>query len=259
MTPDVALRVKPLTKETERGELYQRRPEVQLQLELIAAVGGRIDLAALEIREREENGFIYDETLVYLIRQAFDDGDDELHNALYTELDRRTCRLLGKFKRYFENDNLGFEDFKQDTAMGILKKITNTGSDAADYAQVNYGDFAVRIANDVCRGFLRRFLQQPDLFGDLVRDGEGSDEPMENKYPAMYSRIDDQLVAREAISNLPENIRIAAIMHYLDGWQIESNSPSVGTISGYFCVTPRTIRNWLTQAEKVLKDYRDRI
>ncbi len=254
--PEAVLpRISPLTKVSKTGEVYTRRPEVEQQLQELALNGFAFDENALNNRERNSDGYIYDETLVYLIRIAKEAGDDQILNTLYIELDRRAGLLLGKFRReLFPDDPAGFDDFKQDIAMALLTKIIDTESDAGDYAQVNFGDYLLRVAHDTRKGVFRRLRQRPVLFGDVRPWDDGEGEPFENQITGPGSRIDDALAAREAIALLPEKIKLAAAMYYLDGWQIESNSPSFGTISGYFGVSGRTVRNWLAEARRILSE-----
>jgi DNA-directed RNA polymerase specialized sigma24 family protein len=235
--------------------VYARRPEVERQLLEIAGNGFALDPLALNNRDRNSDGYIYDETLVYLFRRARNDGDDDLLNGLYAEIDRRALLLIGRFRReLFSDDPAGFEDFRQDIAMAILRKILDTDSDDADYAQVNFGDYLLRVAHDTRKAVFRRLRQRPQQFGDMRPWEDEAGEPFEDTLRDARPHVDDVLAARAAIASLPPNIRLAAAMYFLDGWQIKSNLPSVGTISGYFGVTGRTVRNWLRQARDVLME-----
>ena len=63
---------------------------------------------------------------------------------------------------------------------------------------------------------------------------------------------EDRYLYREGLRILPEHQRVAYVLRYYEGWQIESDDPDEPTISGYFKRTPRMIRNWFEQAEKTL-------
>ena len=65
-----------------------------------------------------------------------------------------------------------------------------------------------------------------------------------------------RLMLREGLLLLPEPIRTAFVLHHYDGWQIESNDPQAPTIAKHFGKTPRTIRNWMAQAEAILESWR---
>lgn len=254
--PEAVLpRISPLTKVSKTGEVYTRRPEVETQLRELAAHGFALNRNALSNRDRKSDGYIYDETLVYLFRLTRENGDEDLLNELYIELDRRVGRLIGKFHELLFADNPeGFDDFKQDIAMALLKKLLDTDSNKADYAQVNFGDYVTVVANDRKKAEIRRLRQRPALFGDLRPWKEEDTEPVENTFRDGRPRVDDALAARAAIAQIPDNIKLAAVMYFLDGWQIESNSPHIATISGYFNVSGRTVRNWLAEARRILSE-----
>ena len=61
----------------------------------------------------------------------------------------------------------------------------------------------------------------------------------------------------EALASLEEPQRSVFVLRYYQGWPVESKHPGEPTISGYFGVTSRTIRNWLTSAEKRLSEWRE--
>jgi len=46
------------------------------------------------------------------------------------------------------------------------------------------------------------------------------------------------------------------VLRHYEGWPIEDKDPSVPTISRHFQRTPRTIRNWMREAENVLAAWR---
>ena len=48
---------------------------------------------------------------------------------------------------------------------------------------------------------------------------------------------------------------VIMVCHY-GGWPIESSDPTAPSLSRYFGKSPRTIRLWLQQAERVLEDWR---
>ena len=246
-------RLRPLTKrKQDTGEAYRRRAEVERQLNDLLPLDRAVVLRALDIRDRDCEGYIFDETLVYFIREAHSAGDDDLTNDLYLELDLRMHRLLGRFKYLFQTNPSDFEDFAQKIATAMLGKLF--GGDSADYAEVNFGDFVVMAAETEKRVFLRH-IERDKLFVAPPEDEE-NETAFENLFRSGELAIDRKLSLREAIGKLPPQILHAAVLYYLDGWQIESNSPSVATISGYFGVSSRTIRNWLMKPEKILSDYR---
>lgn len=245
--------VKQLTKKKkENGALYTRRDEVELHIAAVLKMDGNQILDFLENEQRDSENYIFDETIVYLLRQP--GTEQNFREILYTELTRRIWKLLKKFSSRF-SDYAAFEDFRQKIELAILKKIFNFGSDAADYAEVNFGDFVVKTAKVAWRGELVKIEREKDLFYQNRETEDGEESQIENTFRSSDAPADYTMTLREGLEKLPPNIRLVAEL-MLDGWQIESKHPEELTISKKLGVSSRTIRNWLVQAREILKDYR---
>lgn len=246
--------IKSLTKrKQETGELYARRPEVELQIEKILSLADEQILALLENKQKGAADYLFDETIVYLLREARNENNNSIFETLYLELNRRVWRLMKRFYKNFTN-HADFEDFGQAVEMAVIKKIFDITSDSADYAQVNFGDFVVTQAKVLWRGKLARIQQENELF-QAERVDEEADEQSENRFALKDISTEKLLIIKEAIAKLPQNIREVAVLHYLDGWQIESKDEGIPTISKQFNVSSRTIRNWLVEARQILAGY----
>ncbi len=243
--------VKPLTKrKKETNELYFRRSEVESQIERILSFENQKVFGLIENRRRESADYLLDETIVYLLRER---GDDNFYvETLYAELSRRTYKLLRKFYKYFSSA-ADFEDFAQNVEMEIIKKIFDSDSNAGDYAQVNFGDFVVTRAKAVWRGRWIEMKRENEMYETERGDDEGAEAKTdENRFVSGDLSVEEKMVLRARLAELPENIRTAAILHYLDGWQIESSDERQPTVSKFFSVSSRTIRNWFAQAKEIL-------
>jgi RNA polymerase sigma factor (sigma-70 family) len=246
--------IKSLTKRRqETGELYVRRPEVELQIEKVLSLANEQILALLENKQRDSADYLFDETIVYLLREARHENNNPLMETLYLELNRRIWRLMKRFYKNFTN-HADFEDFGQAVEMEIIKKIFDTAADSADYAQINFGDFVVTQAKVLWRGKLARIGRENEIF-QTERAAEEIDEQNEDRFILKEISAEKLLIIKEAIAKLPQNVRDVAVLHYLDGWQIESIEENVPTISKQFNVTSRTIRNWLEEARRILAGY----
>jgi RNA polymerase sigma factor (sigma-70 family) len=210
-------------------------------------------LTYLENKQRDSEDYLFDETLVYLLREAKNENNHSLLQTLYLELNRRMWRLMKRFYKNFTN-HADFEDFGQAVETAIIKKIFDTNSDSADYAQVNFGDFVVTQAKVLWRGKLVRIGRENEIF-QTERAAEEQDEQNEDRFTLKEISTEKLLLVKEAIAKLPPNIRAVAILHYLDGWQIESKDEKLPTISKQFNVSSRTIRNWLGEARRMLAGY----
>src|SRR5215204_3872376 len=240
--------VKQLTKrKKETGELYARRAAVELQIGEILQMDGAQILELLKNKQRDSENYILDETIVYLLRQPQTERD--LREILYTELNRRIWKLLKKFSSRF-SDFSSFEDFRQRVEMAILKKIFTFGSDSADYAEVNFGDFVVKTAKVAWRGELVKIEREKDLFYQERETEENEAPQIENTLRSSDAPTDYTMMLREGLNKLPPNIQLVAEL-LLDGWQIESKNPEELTISKKLGVSSRTIRNWLAEAREI--------
>lgn len=244
--------IKPLTKKTETGGVYRRRPDAELQIEKILTLEKPQILGMLGgNKRRDEAGYLLDETIVYLLRERRD--DDFFVETLYAELNRRIWKLLRAFYRKFNHPE-DFEDFGQMIEMALIKNIFNLETDAGEYAQVNFGDYVVQTATFAWYARLKKTEREKQIFEIERADGDDAVETKsdENRFVSTEMSQEEKMILRARLAALPENIRNAAILHYLDGWQIESKDAKEPTVSKLFNVSSRTIRNWLTEARAIL-------
>lgn len=246
-------KIKPLTKrKKETNELYSRRPEVELQLEKILALESTEILELLKNKQRETKDYLFDESIVYLLRQP--EITENFRETLYIELNRRLWKLFKKFYARFNNP-ADFEDFGQKVETAIIRKIFDTNTDAADYAQVNFGDYAVKTAKVVWRGELVKIGREKEIFY-AKREYEDEDEGIriEDGFKSNEASSDYTMTLKEGLAKLPPNIMLAAEL-LIDGWQIESKDEREITISKKLGVSSRTIRNWLKEGRVILAEY----
>jgi len=247
-------RIKTLTRRTRQGELYVRRPDAQLQIEKILTLEKAQILVMLEGRKRrDEVDYLLDETIVYLLREAKIENDNEMIETLYLELNRRIFKLLLKFRAGFKNNQADFEDFGQKVEMAILKKVFDTDSNSADFAQVQFGLFVISEAKGIRKQNLVRVNREEAMF-DGGREGEEEDNRLENISSANELSAESRLIIQEGLRNLsPEQQTIAAML--LDGFQIESKNAKEPTISKHLGVSSRTVRNWIKEMRRTLAGY----
>lgn len=250
-------KVKSLAKRVNAtGQQYNRRPEVQMQLERVISFENEQIYSLLNNKNKHSEDFLLDETIVYLLREAQSEQDNTAVETLYLELNRRIWKLLKSFYSKF-NNAADFEDFGQKIELAVIEKIFDTKTDSADYAQVNFGDFLVTQAHVVWRASLNKIKKEQEIFF-TSRNEETDEDNLELKFESNELSVEDKLVLQEGIKKLPPHIRSAAIL-MLDGWQIESKNESELTISKVMSVSSRTIRNWLKEAREILAGYEGEI
>lgn len=250
--------IKNLTKLTKLGEQYMRRADAELQIEkiltleksqIVEMIGGD--------KRRNEADYLLDESIVYLLREATIDSDNSMIETLYIELNRRIWKLLAKFRANFKNNQADFEDFGQQAGFAIVRKILDTGSNSADYAQVNFGDFVIGEAKSVWKQNLVRVKREEAMFNS-GREGEEDENKLENIPWEHELSAESRLIIEEGLRNLlPEHQIVAAML--LDGFQTESKDPRELTISKHLGVSSRTIRNWIKEMRLALTGYQGRL
>lgn len=240
--------VRPLTKTTAAGEPYRRRPEVEEQLEVAVQMPFDVVADRLALPNRDTPGYLYDETLVYLLREAHRRGDPAMEDLIYDNLAGRVEILLRKIAYQVGPDDR--DDFAQEIHIKVLKKVFDLDSDSADYAQVMFGDFVTTLAYSDLRKYRR--AEERDL-GNIEIDAPNEDG---YDYDPPANELSQETLAelRESLDRLDERTRTALILHHIDGLQIESNRANEPTVSRYFGVTGRTIRNWFERAVRTLAE-----
>ena len=246
-------RTKPLTKRTKQGEIYIRRADAELQIEkALTLEKPQISAMLAGNKRRGEADYLLDETLVYLFREARAAGDDELFNRLYIELNRRVWKLFLKFRATFKSQ-ADFEEFGQKTETAILRKLLDTASDKADFAQAQFGSFVIAEAKSVWKQNLAAIKRDQEFIETPREDDETGADELENLAGSDFSD-ERKMIIREGLRKLsPEQQTIAAML--LDGFQIESKDENELTISRHLGVSSRTIRNRIKEMRSILADY----
>lgn len=245
--------VKPLTKITKDGRLYSRMPEVEEQ------IASALRLSSSELQERLNEGdesssvYLKDETLVYLLSEAILSGDGEMSDAIaLTIYERSLPQIKSHLRKFVPQDDL--EDCINFVWTEVFTYILTSDSNRGDYAQVRFRDFLKKIAIRVTQ----KRNEQLDVEKQFLFIDETGNDDSENQTPlqleAKTALSQDEIIyLKDNLNMLPDNLRTAFVLYHLEDWQIESNDPQVPTIGAYFNKTSRTIRNWIREAESLLK------
>lgn len=255
-SPDEAAQstvVKPLTKVTKDGRLYSRMQEVEEQIASVLRLPFSELQKRLDERDEASSYYLIDETLVYLLREAMLNGDDAMSNAIALKIYERSLpQIKSHLRKFVSPDDM--EDCINSVWAELFSYILNLESNRGDYAQVRFRDFLKKIAIRVTQ----KRNEQVDVEKQFLFIDEQENNDAEDKTPfeleAKQSLSQDELIyLKDSLNMLPDNLRTAFVLYHLEDWQIESNDAQVPTIAGYFNKTPRTIRNWIREAEKLLK------
>jgi DNA-directed RNA polymerase specialized sigma24 family protein len=245
--------VKPLTRRSQTtGGLYYRRPEVERQIE--EALGQSRTQIEGRLRERDEASehFLKEECLVYLIREFARRGDDAMSSEISNVLAARCMNFIKRHVRRLISPSY-LDECRSDILMQAFERIHDFETDRADYMEVSFRHYLKRLSNDSIEkyGAAQKREWITDSFDEVVATQEGTKSKVSEPSGDLSEELFDSIRLREALVMLPPHIQTAFILHYLDGYLIESNDPNIPTLAKYFDKTPRTIRNWLVQGVKI--------
>jgi DNA-directed RNA polymerase specialized sigma24 family protein len=254
--------LEPLTRTNTSGEVYKRNSAVERQVLDALSFSDDDLLLRAGINDSTAAGYLQEEALVYLIRTSFQRRNQVLYNKLAEILLTRCQDQVTSWMRGIVYK----EDAVHDVIQVLFEKIVSPDHEG-DYLQVRFWHNLKRISLDVRRKYLRdqtkdRHYLQPSSFQPPEETGENEWENVSdtngNEIAAKngFSSVEMEALWREALHILQEPMRTAVLLHYITGWQIESKDPNEITVSKYFRKTPKTIHNWLRQAENELSNWR---
>lgn len=252
--------VRPLTRRnTETGALYERLPKVVAQIRRALALEESLLVAALR-HGYESPDHIKDEVLCYLIREQLRAGRQETANAIAEILLRRHAGTIRK-----RIDRRGIEERHREDCTGeimsqLLIELFDTDSDKSEFAQVRFGLYFEKLSNGVIGRFrkLQRQERQTESVAVFTR-GERAEEIdlLDTLADEHALSAEDRVITKDALAQLPDELRGPFTLRHLDGWPTESDSPTGLSISRQLNVTPRTVRNRLRDAEARLRRWRE--
>lgn len=251
--------VRPLTRRyADTGAPYERLPEVEAQVRR-ALVLEEQALAAELLRDYKSPEHIKDETLCYLIRERVRAGWHHDANTIVEALLRRHARTIRSRIGRGGVDERHREDCAGEIVIQLLTELFDVESDRSDFAQVRFGLYFKRVSDGVISKF--RSLQERERQAESIaspRDDRTEEvDLLDTLADERALSAEDRILMRDALAHLPGHLREPFILRHLDGWQIESDSPSEPSISRQLKLTPRTIRNRLSDAEASLRRWRE--
>lgn len=241
-----------LTRRGADGALYARTPAVEAQIGAAHALPPTALLARASLGTDAED-HLQEEALVYFMRLYRGRGDDDTVNEL-TEILLRRC--TGYIKHWASVGDVDMADDACSTVVEhLIMPILDLESDRADYCQVRFWKALKRLAITT----FRQFERERDRGEVTVALGREDDDPAPGALvdlPAPALSPQQRAEYREGLLILLEPHRTAFILRHYHNWPIEDRDPTVPTISSHFNVTPRTIRNWLAEANHTLALWR---
>ena len=280
--------VAPLRKRSKGGKKYERRPEVERELETLEKLGLPEVVARARAGEQKGKPALSSEALVHILRRevrvARPDGRTQGPiDALVSILIAR-CEVILK-RRLWSYDEFPREEITEAVVNRLVDDIYEDG-DKADYAEINFNHWLVRNRTDAIRKHARKAARVKEL-GEAFENLEENeaqvvteDEPTEAGHESTPERLYSLKEERERANlpsiieharfspdelhriadvvmqaKLPADVLYAFLAHNL-GMKVESQGPEEHTLVKHFDKSEKTIRNWIERAEKAFDEIR---
>lgn len=250
--------LRPLTKFSANGTPYQRDSKVNYQIVFALSLTPEKLIECAKLDDSEHPDYFREEVLVYLIREAHLYQNNNLLDALSEILLRRIVVSIRNRLQALGGDA---EQAYDDVIVKLFTRILDFEKQRGDFFQVRFKSALKTVCIDVYRRYNNK---RQILYKDQGGESEDSDDVQEERIRpvslfASESVLDNPeniILMREALETLPEPIQTTYILRHKDGWKIETIDPDTPSLSEHFKVTPRTIRNRLDKAEKILDNWR---
>ena len=256
----------PLTRSNRQGNVCQRSTAVESQILSCLALADDEIIGRAPITDKDADGYLQEETLVYLIRESDQERNPVLFEVLSEVL---VTRLQGQLSFRFRALEPNAREDAYGQAMAALFERILSPDGSGDFLQVRFWMALNTLAIDIFRASYQqmgedRAILHPDEPLSSSDDDEDTAEGWEiiagadGNTPYDIQRFNEAIgeVAAGGLECMPEPIRAAFILRHMEGWPIESSDADELTLSKHFEKTPRTIRNWLGQADRQLRDWR---
>lgn len=242
------MRPKPLTRRNRKGELFKRLPEVEDQI----AVALQLDITALleraSISDYRLEGFFQEECLVYMIRHYLITENNGIVSKLFQLL---MSRCTGTIYNHLNLEKDHTEEAYREVIKNLVDNILDLETDKGDYFQVRFWFGLKRL---VISEFARqlKIIEEDQHLVSLDNMCTEEDRGLLQDTPDTSLSQEELTLCRDAMATLKDPPRTAFLLRHYHGWPIESIDENCQSISSYYGVDPRTVRNWLSQAEKDL-------
>jgi len=220
-------------------------------------------LERARIRNHRVQDYLREECLIYLIREYLVRGTERIAKRLSEILYRRCAKFVNERLRALGLQHV--DDAFNDVMKGMYERINDLKSDRGDYFQVRFWVALKALTVKTFGRYVKRIKRDKTNEQDSTRIGAiPGTQGDEDERPDPLDAVADPTIPVEDLPKLNEGLntirdprhRSAFVLRYFGSMQTESDDPEEPTISRYFEKTPRTIRNWLKQAEEDLEEWR---
>ena len=260
--------IESLTQKTNSGDQYQRNPKVEDQIKWALTLSQDTLTHLLNETQPDDRAYLKEETLVYLIRTYYKLHQREMIEVLWEALYKRCTKMIrSKIPRYDERS----EQAEQEVQAKLFEQIVHPEGQQGDFLQIRFWSGFRALVITISRTLIID-LQKGQLLDPLSslpgQELEQAEEEPEEQDQLIAKTIfglsreiptEIQVEINEVLKRLPALVRKAFILHYYLGFPIEPGNPDETTVGMLLGKSPRTIFNWLSEAEKILIQWRGEI
>lgn len=244
---------KPLTRRNSLGEIYVRTPEVESQIKYAMGLDPPSLIERACNSDHKSLGFLKEECLVYLIREYLARDDKRTTEQLFKILFERCAEFI--YQRLYSLERDRAEDLYQDICSQLIDKIMDLESDRGDFLQVRFWVVLKKLALTAYSNLHREYAREESHFQSLYLQTDEGEVMID--IPDSSISQDEVAACKEGINALKGRHREVFVLRHFGGWPISSNDPEDETLSARFGVSPRTIQNWIEEAEKTLLKWKE--
>jgi hypothetical protein len=206
-------------------------------------------IAHAQITDLENPFYIKEEALVFLIRHFHKQRTKAVVKELMDVLQVRSSKKMYKHLRGVPPDSKPriYHDVLAELVLMILE--AKVASD--DFLEVLYW---VALEKRCLRCY-NAYRVGTRKHGPVDRT-EAAQQGRDKEEVSTEASIEDKMTAQQFLDRLDEPLRTLADLYYLQDWQIEPKEDNLPTISEYFDVEPRTIRNRLKKLKSLFAEWR---
>lgn len=167
---------KPLTRCNGSGEVYVRTPEVEAEIIDALHLDWHLLSKRVEISDNSSPDFLHEETLVYFIREALRQEQDEAFRNIFKTLHVRCVKYVHTHLSSFPPHRI--DDAFQNVIIYVVSKIMDLEEDSGDFYQVRFW-FALKRAmlTEYDKQIKEIEVEEECIQIDQQLEGDEGDEP----------------------------------------------------------------------------------
>lgn len=227
-----------------------REPQVEAQVQTLLRSSRHSFWALARQSDRKAGDWVQEETLVCMLRvwnRSDNRADKEGAWDIAELLIERSARFVNQHVSCWKLSPQHLDDCKRDVQVQMLQDLFNT-SRGCEFWEIRFWLCLKRRLLNIVRKY--RGIAEAEFVPNPIEDAEGhTTDYFDNITTSDAISPQDHAEVREALRLLPEQERRAFVLYHYEDWSQEQ-------IAAALEVTDRTVRNFLTRAQKRLEAWR---